>query len=86
MRVAALISMGAMAVDALGLSMEQVMAMNSQRNGVGLEMFLNNNQGAMEHLPFIQQLLSGNREADDINVGDDLDNVKSNVSTHAHLV
>ena len=43
------------------LSMETLMAMNSEPNGVGLEMFLNGNKGAQEHLPLIMEMIKSNR-------------------------
>ena len=64
------------------LSMETLMAMNSEPNGVGLEMFLNGNKGAQEHLPLIMEMIKSNRnyeEAVDASgiTGEAKDNVSS---------
>ena len=63
------------------VSMETLMAMNQEPNGVGLEMFLNGNKGAMEHFPMIAAMLGANRKyEEDIDAGPITGQAKDNVS------
>ena len=66
--------------------MEQLMALNDNRNGVGLEVFLNGNKGAQEHLPLIMEMIKSNRKyEEEVDASGITGQVKDNVS-HLCLV
>ena len=63
------------------LNMEQLMALNDNRNGVGLEVFLNGNKGAQEHLPLIMEMIKSNRKyEEEVDASGITGQVKDNVS------